>query len=151
MNTRNIELVKTSWTLVAKMEMETVGSLFYTRLFELKPEVRPMFIRNTMPEQSRKLLTMLSYVISKLDKLEEIMDEVAKLAQRHTKYGVRSEHYSAVGTALLWTLEKGLDGLWNDDLRLAWTEVYSTLSGAMMAAQKGEEESLPTQEYINKK
>jgi hemoglobin-like flavoprotein len=138
MTTNIIELVKQSWGVVAKMEMATVGELFYNRLFELMPEVRPMFSRSSLPEQSKKLLTMLGYVISKLDKLDEIMDEVSKLAQRHTKYGVKDEHYAAVGTALLWTLEKGLGDHWNDSIRIAWTEVYTTLAGAMMAVQKEE-------------
>lgn len=142
MTTNNIELVKQTWSLVAKIEMETVGGLFYNRLFEEMPEVKHMFGRTPIPEQSRKLLTMLSYVISKLDKLDEIMEEVTKLAQRHTKYGVKDEHYAAVGAALLWTLEKGLGEHWNDSVRIAWTEVYTTLAGAMMAAQQEEAEML---------
>lgn len=142
MITNNIELVKQTWSLVAKIEMETVGGLFYNRLFEEMPEVKHMFSRTPIPEQSRKLLTMLSYVISKLDKLDEIMEEVTKLAQRHTKYGVKDEHYAAVGAALLWTLEKGLAEHWNDSVRIAWTEVYTTLAGAMMAAQQEEAEKL---------
>ena len=139
----NIELVKQSWALVVKIDMETVGGLFYNRLFEIMPEVKPMFSRTPIAAQSKKLLTMLSYVISKLDKLEEIMDEVAKLAQRHTKYGVKDEHYAAVGTALLWTLEKGLGEHWNEDVKIAWTEIYITLAGAMIAAQKEETKQLP--------
>ena len=135
MTTKNIELVKSSWALVATIEMETVGGLFYNRLFEVMPEVKPMFSRSSIPEQSKKLLSMLAYVISKLDKLEEILDEVAKLARRHTQYGVRDEHYAAVGTALLWTLEQGLGEHWNEELKTAWTEVYTTLANAMMAVQ----------------
>ena len=116
MTVNNIELVKNSWALVVKIEMETVGGLFYNRLFEVMPEVKPMFSRSTIPEQSKKLLTMLSYVISKLDKLEDIMNEVKKLVQRHTKYGVKDVHYSAVGTALIWTLEKGLGEYYSDEV-----------------------------------
>lgn len=134
MTTKNIELVKNSWTLVAAMDMETVGALFYNRLFEIAPEVKPMFSKTTMPEQSKKLLTMLSYVIAKLDKLEDIIDEVAKLAQRHRSYGVKAEQYTAVGAALLWTLEQGLAANWNEELKAAWTEVYIVLSGAMINA-----------------
>jgi nitric oxide dioxygenase len=123
--------------------METVGGLFYNRLFEVMPEVKPMFTRSSMPEQSKKLLTMLSYVISKLNKLEEILNEVKKLAQRHTQYGVKDEHYTAVGTALLWTLKQGLGEKWNEELKAAWTEVYMILSGAMMTAQKEEIKYIP--------
>ena len=138
MSQNNIILVKNSWALVAQLEMEVVGGLFYNRLFEIMPSVKPMFSRTPMPEQSKKLLTMLSYVIGKLDKLDEIMDEVTKLARRHTQYGVRDEHYTAVGAALLWTLKQGLGELWNAALEAAWTEIYGILAGAMMAVQQEE-------------
>ena len=135
MSQNSIALVKNSWAIVAQLEMEVVGGLFYNRLFEIMPSVKPMFRKTPMPEQSKKLLTMLSYVIGKLHKLEEIMDEVTKLARRHTQYGVKDEHYAAVGTALLWTLEQGLGELWNATLAAAWTEIYGILAGAMMAVQ----------------
>jgi len=135
MTTKNIELAKGSWALVAQMDMVVVGSLFYGKLFELSPEVKPMFSRAPMPEQSRKLLVMLTYVISKLDTLGDILEEVKRLAQRHNGYGVKAEHYAAVGAALLWTLEQGLAETWNEDLKTAWTEVYTTLAGAMIEAQ----------------
>ena len=138
MTTKNIELVKNSWAAVATMDMEVVGGLFYNRLFEIAPDVKPMFSKISIPEQSKKLLTMLSYVIAKLDRLEDILDEVAKLAKRHTTYGVKSEHYEAVGNALLWTLEQGLGKLWNDELEEAWIEVYTVLSSAMITVQAEE-------------
>ncbi|MEO6313621.1 MAG: globin domain-containing protein [Chitinophagaceae bacterium] len=136
MTRNNINLVKNSWKIVATLEMETVGGLFYNRLFELSPAIRPMFRNGSVPEQSRKLLTMLSYIIAKLDKIEDILDEVTKLARRHVQYGVTDDQYAIVGSALLWTLQKGLGAHWNDELAVAWTEVYTTLAGAMMAASK---------------
>ena len=138
MTATNIELVKKSWALVAAIDMETVGMLFYNRLFEIAPEVKPMFSKSAMPEQSKKLLTMLSYIIAKLDKLEDILDEVAKLAQRHEGYAVKEEHYTAVGTSLLYTLELGLGAQWTRELKLAWTEVYTILSSAMINATRVE-------------
>lgn len=95
-----------------------------------------MFSRTPLPEQSKKLLTMLSYVIAKLDKLEDMMSKVSKLAIRHNAYGVKDEHYTAVGSALLWTLEQGLGKEWNEELQSAWTEVYTVLAGVMMAGQQ---------------
>lgn len=133
MTTKQIGLIKSSWSLVAAIDPQTVGSLFYNRLFEIAPEVKPMF-RGPMPEQSKKLLAMLAYVINKLDRLENIIDEVAKLAQRHAAYGVKDEHYAVVGEALLWTLEKGLGDEWNEELKQAWIVCYVTLSTAMLNA-----------------
>ncbi|MES2773239.1 MAG: globin family protein [Bacteroidota bacterium] len=136
MKTNSINLVRSSWAIVATMDPVIVGEIFYYELFEIMPEVKPMFSRSTMPEQSRKLLSMLSYIISKLDKLEDIMGEVKKLAQRHVQYGVKAAHYDAVGEALIRTLAKGLGDQWNEPLKAAWIEVYTLLSGAMMDADE---------------
>ena len=131
MKTNQISLVKESFGLVAKIPAEAVGSLFYTRLFEIAPEVKPMFRNADIPEQSRKLLSMLSYVISKLDTLDTVLEDVAKLSQRHVKYGVQDYHYEKVGEALLWTLEQGLGKNWTEDTKEAWIACYTLLSGAM--------------------
>ncbi len=133
MTLHQISLIKTTWQAAAA-NPELVGSLFYNRLFEIAPEVKPMFSRSTIQEQSKKLLAMLSYVISKLNKLEDITDEVAKLAERHVKYGVEEKHYSCVGEALLWTLEKGLGKSWTNEVKQAWTMCYGILSTAMINA-----------------
>ncbi len=134
MNNYQIKIVKESFVLVAKIPTETVGGLFYNRLFEIAPAVKPMFGKTNMPDQLRKLLSMLAYVINKLDSLDSIIDEVANLARRHLKYGVKPSHYEPVGAALLWTLEKGLGTNWNPELAEAWTTCYLILSSAMIDA-----------------
>ena len=139
MTSKQIDLVKTTWAIVAKMDPVTVGGLFYGRLFEIAPQLKHMF-RSPVPEQSKKLLAMINYVIIKLDKLEDILDEVTKLAQRHVKYGVKPDHYGLVGEALLWTLEKGLGGNWNSEVKEAWSNCYQVLSSAMINASELKEQ-----------
>ncbi len=119
--------------MVASLDAEMVGGLFYNRLFEIDPEVRGMF-RGPIPEQSKKLLTMIGYVINKLHKLDDIIDEVANLAKRHVQYGVTADHYNVVAVALLWTLEQGLGEHWTDEVKEAWVLCYTTLAGAMIAS-----------------
>ena len=135
MTNKQIDLVKSSWAIVTTIDPITVGGLFYNRLFEIAPQLKPMF-RNPVPEQSKKLLAMINYVISKLDKLEDILDEVAKLAKRHVSYGVKPDHYRVVGDALLWTLEKGLSENWNSEVKEAWSNCYQVLSSAMINASE---------------
>ena len=139
MTNKQIDLVKSSWAIVATIDPVTVGGLFYNRLFEIAPQLKHMF-RNPMPEQSKKLLAMINYVISKLNKLEDILDEVAKLARRHVSYGVKPDHYTIVGEALLWTLEKGLADNWNSEVKEAWTDCYQILSSAMINASEYREQ-----------
>lgn len=133
MTTHQITLVKQTWSAVATLDPVTVGGLFYNRLFAIAPEVRPMF-RGEIPEQSKKLLLMLHYVIQKLDRLDDIMAEVRQLARRHVGYGVQPRHYGVVAQALLWTLEQGLGPAWTPEVRDAWVTCYTLLSGAMIAA-----------------
>jgi hemoglobin-like flavoprotein len=132
MTTEEITLVKESWKLVAA-NPQAAGQLFYTRLFTIAPELRPMF-RSDMATQSNALMTMINYVVNKLDKLGEIISEVEGLARRHVKYGVKDEHYVIVGDALLWTLKMGLGAHWTDDVKDAWVTCYTLLSSAMISA-----------------
>lgn len=132
MTIEQINLVQQSFGAVATLPAEAVGDLFYNRLFTIAPEVRPLFARTAQPEQSRKLLAMLGYVINRLNSLETIMDDVSQLAQRHVRYGVKDHHYALVGEALLWTLEKGLGAAWTPSVEEAWTACYTLLSTAMM-------------------
>jgi hemoglobin-like flavoprotein len=133
MTPQQIAHVKNTWAMVASLNPETVGGLFYNRLFEIAPQLRPMF-RGPIPEQSKKLLTMIGYVINKLDKLEDIIDEVGKMAQRHVQYGVKADHYNIVAEALLWTLEQGLGEHWTEEVKEAWILCYTTLANAMITA-----------------
>lgn len=106
--------------------------MFYNRLFELDPALRPLF-NGDMAEQCRKLMQMLAVAVESLDHLETILPSVQALGQRHVVYGVKIEHYATVAEALLWTLEQGLGETFTPEVKEAWTAVYRVLTGAMTA------------------
>ena len=87
-----------------------------------------------MQEQYAKLFDMLNIIISRLENLDELKGDIRAMAKRHVDYGVRPEHYSMVGKALLWTLQKCLAQEWNDEIRSAWVNCYAVLSGTMITA-----------------
>jgi hemoglobin-like flavoprotein len=134
MTEQQILLVKNSWSYVV-VQSEEAGQLFYQRLFEVAPAVRHLF-KGDSKEQARKLMNMVTLIVTKLEKMDDIMNEIKLLAQRHAHYGAEPAHYLVVGECLLWTLEKGLGEKWNSETRQAWVTVYSTLSGAMIKNQK---------------
>ncbi|UFH57532.1 globin family protein [Spirosoma sp. KNUC1025] len=136
MTIEQTRLVRRSFLLLADVAPETVGRVFYHRLFEVAPEVRPLFSRTPLPEQSVKLMTMLTYVVSRLNNLDRIVQDVTALARRHERYGVQEHHYAYVGQALLWTLEQALTSNWMPDVRDAWTACYTLLAETMMAATR---------------
>jgi nitric oxide dioxygenase len=130
-----VKLVQQSFAKVAPIS-ETAAVLFYDRLFEIAPQVKAMF-PSDMTEQRRKLMAMLAAVVNGLADLETILPAASALAQRHVAYGAKAEHYPVVGSALLWTLEKGLGEAWTPELAAAWTAAYGTLSGFMIAEAYG--------------
>jgi len=130
-----VKLVQQSFAKVAPIS-ETAAVLFYDRLFEIAPQVRAMF-PSDMTEQRKKLMATLAAVVSGLANLESILPAASALAKRHVTYGARAEHYPVVGSALLWTLEKGLGEAWTPELAAAWAAAYGTLSGFMISEAYG--------------
>lgn len=132
MTEREISIIKRSWQLFRSIDPKLIGEVFYGRLFLQMPALRPMF-RSSMEEQYIKIVDMLSLIVSRLDRIEELNDEIRQLAIRHIQYGVRPAHYKLVGDALLWTLEKGLGKDWTDETAAAWKKCYTLLADRMIA------------------
>ncbi|HLK83341.1 MAG TPA: globin family protein [Xanthobacteraceae bacterium] len=139
MNSEQVALIRDSFAKIAPIA-EEAAALFYSRLFEIAPEVRPLF-RGDMKEQGRKLMATLAAVVNGLAEIEAILPAASALARQHVAYGVRAEHYAPVGVALLWTLERGLGEEWTTDLAAAWTNAYTTLSGYMIDEAYGQREA----------
>lgn len=127
-------LVQHSFVSIATIA-DDAAILFYQRLFELDPSLRPLF-RGDMAEQRKKLMQMLTAAVKGLDRLEQLVPVVQDLGRRHARYGVREQHYETVGAALLWTLEAGLGRGFTAEVRGAWTAVYTLLATTMMDAAR---------------
>jgi hemoglobin-like flavoprotein len=106
---------------------DTAAELFYGRLFELDPSLRPLF-RGDMREQGRKLMQLLCVVVRGLDRPEVMLRALEGLGRRHANYGVTEAHFATVGAALLWTLEQGLGTVFTPEMADAWASVYAVLT-----------------------
>jgi hemoglobin-like flavoprotein len=130
--TRQKTLVQESFASLAPIAEDAVA-LFYRRLFEIDPELRRMFPAD-MAAQHRKLAQMLTAAVKGLDHLDRLVPVVQDLGRRHVGYGVTDAHYDTVGSALLWTLEKGLGSAFTPDMKDAWATVYGLLATVMKEA-----------------
>jgi hemoglobin-like flavoprotein len=131
MTPESIALVKTSWAQVQPISGQA-AALFYGRLFEVYPEVKPLF-KGDMREQGRKLMTMIATAVNALDRLEPMVPAIKALGARHAGYGVESADYDKVADALLWTLGQGLGDAFTPDVKDAWTQAYTALASTMLA------------------
>ena len=109
---------------------EVAGNMFYDRLVEMDPSLRPLF-RIDLKDQGRKLMQIIEVAVKGLDHIEALLPALEQLGQRHTIYGVRKEHYETGGAALLWTLERGLGPDFTPEVKEAWAAVYCLLTDVM--------------------
>jgi hemoglobin-like flavoprotein len=133
--------VRQSFRLVVPIA-DTAADLFYKRLFELKPDYRRLFA-DDIAAQKRKLLRMLAFIVRSLDYKDtewrddvppeqDLMLVVLALGRRHSDlYRIPSESYAFVGEALLWTLDYGLGEAFTQEVRGAWTRLYTLLAQTM--------------------
>lgn len=115
-------LVQASFAKVQPIA-DAAAAMFYARLFELDPSVRPLF-KTDLTEQGQKLMRMIGMAVNGLERLDELVPAVRQLGIRHVGYGVTDAHYDTVAAALLWTLERGLGLDFTPDVERAWVEVY---------------------------
>ena len=135
MTPEQISLVQASFRKVIRID-ETAAELFYDRLFTLDPSLKGLFVGD-MTEQGQRLMALLAAAVSGLDDLETLLPTVRALGVRNATYGVKQQHYAAVGAALIWTLRQGLGDDFTEDVRKAWIAAYTVLSSAMIDAAYG--------------
>ena len=127
-----IKLVQESFARVVPIA-DQAADLFYDRLFEIAPDVRPLFPED-MAAQKRKLMQTLSAAVGSLHRVEEVLPLLEDLGRRHVDYGARPEHYDTVGEALIWTLGQGLGEAFTPAVEEAWTKTYTMISEVMKGA-----------------
>ena len=132
MKPETIKSVQDTFAMVEPIA-DKAAELFYGKLFEMDPSVRPMF-KTDLSDQGAKLMRMIGIAVRGLTDLDSIVPAVKNLGIRHIDYGVKDEHYNTVGAALLWTLEQGLGDAFTDEVKEAWTEVYTLLATVMKEA-----------------
>jgi len=127
-----IQLVQGTWTKVVPIS-DTAANLFYGKLFELDPAIKPLF-KGDMKAQGKLLMTMIGTAVNGLSRLEKIVPAVQDLGRRHAKYGVKDQHYDTVAAALIWTLGQGLGKDFTPDVESAWVGAYTVLATTMKDA-----------------
>ncbi|TFE71818.1 globin domain-containing protein [Methylacidiphilum caldifontis] len=125
-----IKLIQKSWLRVID-KADEAGLLFYRRLFDVEPKVRPLFKEN-IEKQGRKLMDVLNWIVLNLQDVDTALDAARELARRHVKYGVKVEHYPLIGHTLIWTLRKMIGSEWTRQLEQLWTAAYEALSKTMI-------------------
>ena len=137
---RQKKLVQQTWGQIVPIS-ETAAGMFYSRLFEIDPDLESLFPaeERAMREQGRKLMWMITLAVRGLDRPDELLPAVEDLGRRHATYGVREKDYASVGAALLWTLEQGLGESFTPEVEDALAATYGLLANVMQDGATREE------------
>ncbi len=127
------KLIQDSWRAL-EPRADDVTTKFYARVFELDPNLRRLFSYTDMDMQRAQLAQMLAVVVRHIDRLEQILPEVEALGRRHAAYGVQAEHFSTVGSAMLWAFGESLGEAFTDEAAFAWADAFRRVSSVMIAA-----------------
>lgn len=135
MTPQQVALVQESFEKIAAMG-EPAWQSFYAELFALEPSLKQMF-KGDISEQRKKLLAALALVMRALHAPATILAPLKSLAVKHVGYGVKPEHYTCMGHALLRTLNNALGDEFTPELRTAWAAAFQTLATIMKEAAYG--------------
>ena len=131
MTSRQTRLVRESFPTIRERS-EPLALLFYGRLFQLNPSVRPMF-SGDLGIQARKLGDMLATLVAAADDLDRQSSALRSMGLRHAGYGVVAAHYDVLATALLWALGHMLQPDFSPEVKGAWAAFIDEVSTVMKA------------------
>ncbi len=131
-----VEIIRKSFDQVAS-ETEGLRRHFYAVLFSEAPETRDLFPVN-MEVQRSGLLRALVHVVQMVDQPDDLVPFLQQLGRDHRKFGLIAQHYDAVGTALLGTIEHFAGDAFTPQVEKAWTDAYGIVAGAMRTAAVAE-------------
>ena len=133
----NIEALETSFDLVVPRGDELMD-VFYARLFEAAPAVRPLFASTDLRKQKIMLLRVLGLLRQSLRDLDPIVPVLRDLGARNVRYGAQPEHYPVVGAVLIASMAEVAGDAWRSEYERAWAAAFDVVAGAMLdgAAQE---------------
>ncbi len=137
MTPEQIKSLQRSFQLIEGKE-EIVTLMFYNRLFQQNPALRPLF-PGEMKDQAKKLADALKLVHSSIDKFDLLRERLRSLGAKHkSQYGVFEEHYPAFCEALVKTMQETAGTRFDENMKLAWNSLLTQVSAEM---QRGARET----------
>jgi hemoglobin-like flavoprotein len=142
MNSKQISLVRQTCAEVAPIA-DSAADLFYTKLFQIDPALRPVFAPQ-LDDRGRRLMQMVEAAAGALDQPSTLAPALAGLGSRQVASTAGDRRYETVGAALLLTFRQGLGPAFTPEARQAWIELFDCIDG-MMKAEGGRANPHPTE------
>jgi NAD(P)H-flavin reductase/hemoglobin-like flavoprotein len=124
------------------MHGDELPLFFYSDLFIKHPEVRELF-PVSMATQRGHFVDALVKIVSRADSVNDLTAFLQGLGRDHRKFGAVADHYAAVGSSLLATLEHFSGPAWTPELAADWKAAYELIASVMTEAATADEQLQP--------
>ena len=124
--------IRESFALIEPYGAEA-ATWFYEHFFAANPRYRKYFSVDPAT-QHRRLFQSVQRIVGALDKLDEFLPYLRRLAMRHRKFGLRAAHYQAFGASLLATVAQYSGDQWTERTNAAWEAGYGLVANVMLDA-----------------
>lgn len=124
--------IRESFALIEPYGTEAT-TWFYEHFFAANPRYRKYFSGDP-DAQHRRLFQAVQRIVDDLDKLDEFLPYLRRLALRHRKFGLRAAHYQAFGASLLATVAQYCGDQWTERTNAAWDAGYGLVANVMLEA-----------------
>lgn len=131
----DIKLLKDSFEEI-KPVANQVADHFYESLFKNYPQAKPLFKMSRLDSQKKSLIQSLVTIFENIENQSKLKSYLESLGARHTRYGVKDEHYEWVAESLLGTLKYFFDSTWTPELEDAWMAAIGLISETMKAGAR---------------
>ncbi|VAW94057.1 Methyl-accepting chemotaxis protein I (serine chemoreceptor protein) [hydrothermal vent metagenome] len=129
----NVAVLESSFAAVAP-NAEQLVALFYKKLFNAHPELKPLFENTTAKQQETKLLSALKIVMANLNNVDTLAKTLTNLGEKHQTYGVVEAHYPVVRDTLLSALQEISGDSWTQSVYTAWFDALNVIAKVMTNA-----------------
>jgi nitric oxide dioxygenase len=116
----------------------TITRTFYRNMFEAHPELKNLFNMGNQASgvQQQSLASAVFAYAANIDNASVLAPVVSRIVHKHVSVGITAEHYPIVGRHLLGAIQEVLGEAATPPLLDAWSEAYTELAAALIAAEK---------------
>ena len=111
---------------------------FYQILFRDFPETAVLFQRTDWPRQYSSLMATIAYVVSGVERGENLQPALYKLGATHSHKQVSAEDYPKVGASLIAAFKYTLGPAFTDAMQNSWVAAFDVIASEMINGARAE-------------
>jgi nitric oxide dioxygenase len=113
---------------------DAITDHFYQRMFTHNPELKDIFNMSNQKtgRQKTALFEAILAYAKNIDNISVLKHAVERIAQKHTSFHIKAEHYDIVGLHLIETLRELLTDKFSEQVESAWTAAYGVLASVFI-------------------